>query len=120
MKKNRICEFERPKNCSARSFKANLEKWKSYKRTIFLQRIFSKFALKIIKIMHLVVENINAEQKKAFTAIAKAMNLRVKIQKESLDNTEKELKIAMKNAQLAAQGKYPSRPIEFLLNEIPD
>lgn len=49
--------------------------------------------------------------------VAKAMNVKVKVEKEE-NNIEKELRQAMKNAQLAAKGKYPSRPIEDLLNEI--
>lgn len=67
--------------------------------------------------MHLVIENISDEQKRAFTAMAKAMNLRTRIQKQPV---EKELKNALKNAQLAAKNQHPSRPIAALLNEIPD
>jgi hypothetical protein len=67
--------------------------------------------------MHLVIENINSEQKKVISKMAKSMNLRVKIQKET-NSVENEIKKAMKNAQLASEGKIKSRPIEFLLNEI--
>lgn len=68
--------------------------------------------------MRLIIEQINDEQKKAFMVVAKAMNVKVKVEKEVESNTEKELMHAMKNAQLAAEGKYPSRPIEDLFNEI--
>ena len=49
--------------------------------------------------------------------VAKAMNVKVKVEKEGED-IHKELMKAMKNAQLASEGKYPSRPIEDLLSEL--
>ncbi len=67
--------------------------------------------------MRLIIEQINDQQKKAFMVVAKAMNVKVKVDKEE-SNIEKELRQAMKNAQLASEGKYPSRPIEDLLNEL--
>lgn len=67
--------------------------------------------------MKLIIEQINDQQKKAFMVIAKAMNVKVKVDKEE-HRIVKEVKQAMKNAQLASEGKYPSRPIEDLLNEL--
>jgi hypothetical protein len=67
--------------------------------------------------MRLIIEQINDQQKKAFMVVAKAMNVKVKVEKEG-GNIEKELMKAMKNAQLASEGKYPSRPIEDLLSEL--
>jgi hypothetical protein len=67
--------------------------------------------------MRLIIEQINDQQKKAFMVVAKAMNVKIKVEKEER-NIEKELMEAMKNAQLATEGKYPSRPIEDLLNEL--
>jgi len=52
--------------------------------------------------MRLIIEQINDQQKKAFLVVAKAMNLKVKIEKEG-GNIEKELMKAMKNAQLASE-----------------
>jgi hypothetical protein len=67
--------------------------------------------------MRLIIEQINDQQKKAFIVVAKAMNVKVKVEKEG-GNIEKELMKAMKKAQLASQGKYPSRPIEDLFSEL--
>jgi hypothetical protein len=50
--------------------------------------------------------------------VAKAMKVKVKVEKEKLSKIEKEIIDAMKNAQLASKGKYPSRPVEDLLNEL--
>jgi uncharacterized protein (UPF0218 family) len=67
--------------------------------------------------MRLIIEQINDQQKKACIVVAKAMNVKVKVEKEG-GNIEKELMKAMKKAQLASQGKYPSRPIEDLFSEL--
>lgn len=67
--------------------------------------------------MRLIIEQINDQQKKAFIVVSKAMNVKVKVEKEG-GNIEKELMKAMKKAQLASQGKYPSRPIEDLFSEL--
>lgn len=68
--------------------------------------------------MRLILEEINDQQKKAFMVVAKAMNVKVKVEKEKLSKIEKEILDAMKNAQLASKGKYPSSPVEDLLNEL--
>lgn len=40
--------------------------------------------------------------------------------KKLKNKIESELKSAIKNAKSASEGNYPSRPIEFLLIEIPE
>ena len=67
--------------------------------------------------MRLIIEQINDQQKKAFMVVAKAMNMKVKVEKEG-GNIEKELMKAMKNAQLSSEGKCPSRPIQDVLSEL--
>ena len=71
--------------------------------------------------MHLVIENINSEQKKAFLAIAKAMNLQVKVSPESQENhVLRGFRNALETLKKVEEGKAIARPIEDLLNEIPD
>ncbi len=69
--------------------------------------------------MRLIIEQINDQQKKAFMVIAKAMNVKVKVDKEVSENAIVEgFKKALRTMKKVEEGKAKSRPVEDLLNEL--
>jgi hypothetical protein len=64
--------------------------------------------------MNLVIQSVDDKQRKAFFALAKYMNVKVKIETDTGAKIER----AMKNAALASKNQVPSRPVEDLLNEL--
>ncbi|WP_435354404.1 hypothetical protein [Emticicia sp. SJ17W-69] len=70
--------------------------------------------------MRLIIEQINDQQKKAFMVVAKAMNVKVKVEKEITENSVvvEGFKKALKTMKKVEEGKAKSRPVEDLLNEL--
>ena len=66
--------------------------------------------------MRLIIEQINDQQKKAFMVVAKAMNVKVKVEKEVSENhVVKGFRNSLKTMK---QVKVEARPIEDILNEL--
>lgn len=69
--------------------------------------------------MRLIIEQINDQQKKAFMVVAKAMNVKVKVEKEASENhVVKGFRNALKTMKQVKEGKEEARPIEDILNEL--
>ena len=69
--------------------------------------------------MRLIIEQINDQQKKAFMVVAKAMNVRVKVEKEITENLAVTgFRNALKTLKEVKEGKVKARPIEDILNEL--
>jgi hypothetical protein len=69
--------------------------------------------------MRLIIEQINDQQKKAFMVVAKALNVKVKVDKEVSENhVVTGFKNALKTLKDVKEGKAKARPIEDILNEL--
>jgi hypothetical protein len=69
--------------------------------------------------MRLIFEQINDQQKKAFMVVAKAMNVKVKVEKEVSENhVVTGFRNALKTLKQVKEGKVEARPIEDILNEL--
>ncbi len=69
--------------------------------------------------MRLIIEQINDQQKKAFMVVAKAMNVKVKVEKEMTENPAVTgFRNALKTLKEVKDGKVKARPIEDILNEL--
>jgi hypothetical protein len=69
--------------------------------------------------MRLIIEQINDQQKKAFMVVAKAMNVKVKVEKEIAENLAVSgFRNALKTLKEVKEGKVKARPIEDILNEL--
>ena len=69
--------------------------------------------------MRLIIEQINDQQKKAFMVVAKAMNVKVKVEKEITENLAVTgFRNALRTLKEVKEGKVKARPIEDILNEL--
>ena len=69
--------------------------------------------------MRLIIENINDQQKKAFMVVAKKLEVKVKVEKEQIENpVVTGFRNALKTLKEVEAGRAKSRPIEDLLNEL--
>ena len=69
--------------------------------------------------MRLIIENINDQQKKAFMVVAKKLEVKVKVEKEQIENSVVTgFRNALKTLKEVEAGRAKSRPIEDLLNEL--
>lgn len=69
--------------------------------------------------MRLIIEQINDQQKKAFMVVAKAMNVKVKVEKEITENLAVTgFRNALRTLKEVKEGKAKARQIEDILNEL--